>query len=207
MTHDRRKTWLAASLIVALMLVTSGCKTWSLAKKLYDPPPSPAPLGSISDTVWKSQEANAEASKYVVVQHEFKFNSPILNQGGEEHVKMIAARLNRGQEAPVIIERSNTNIDPTSEFQYPVNPNPELDLQRRQVVVMALTRLGVEDADSRVIAAPALTRGTKSSEDENAYLRAFNYRPGMGGYGGGGYPGNMGVGFGFGGGNFGPFGR
>lgn len=200
MTVDKSKIWLSA-VLVSLILTAPGCQTWQQMKLLYEPPAPQRGLGSINDTIWKSQEANAEASKYVIYEHEFKLNSPELNKGGENHLLMIAARIERGQEAPVIVEQSTMGIDPTSEYQYPVNPDPELDVRRRQVVVTALTRLNVKDADSRVVIAPALAAGSKATEDERAYQRAFSmpYQQYGGGYGGYGHPNT------YGGGAYGPF--
>ena len=199
MTVDKSKIWLSVAL-VGLLLTAPGCQTWKQAKMLYEPPAPQRDLGSINDTIFKSQEANAEASKYVVYEHEFKLNSPMLNEGGENHLMMIAARLQRGQEAPVIVEKCTMGIDPASEFQYPVNPDPELDVRRRQVVVTALTRLGVKDAESRVVISPALAAGSKATEDEAAYQRAFSspYQQ-YGGGGGSRHPNT------YGGGSFGPF--
>jgi len=197
MTVDKSKIWLSV-VLVSLIMTAPGCQTWKQAKLQYDPPKPQRTLGSINDTIWKSQEANAEASKYVVYEHEFKLNTPQLNDGGENHLMMIAARLQRGQEAPVVVEQSTMGIDPASEYQYPVNPDPELDVRRRQVVVTALTRLGVKDAEDRVVISPAFAAGSKATEDERAYMRAFSqpYQQ----YGGGGRHPNT-----YGGGSFGPF--
>lgn len=198
MTVDKSKIWLSV-VLVGLVLTASGCQTWKLTKMLYEPPAPQRDLGSINDTIFKSQEANAEASKYVFYEHEFKLNSPQLNDGGENHLMMVAARLQRGQEAPVIVEKCSMGIDPDSEYKYPVNPDPELDVRRRQVIVMALTRLGIKDADGRVVIAPALAGGSKATEDEQAYQRAFSQPYQQYGGGGGRYPST------YGGGGFSPF--
>ena len=62
-----------------------------------DPPP---PLGSDIDPIFKLQEEDAEASKYVVYMHEFELNKSNpdgtntggwrLNGYGEDHLKQIA---------------------------------------------------------------------------------------------------------------------
>jgi hypothetical protein len=61
------------------------------------------------------------------------------------------------------------SADPDSEYKYPVHPNPKLDMARREVVVRAMSALGVPDADQRVVVSPALTAGMSSSEAEAAY--------------------------------------
>ena len=144
------------------------------------------PLGSISDEVWKTQEHNAEASDFVLYQHEFKLNEVRLNTAGEDHVKQIADRLANGDNFPVVIERSNTAARPDTEYKLPVHPNPELDMQRRKLIVSALARLGVPDADERVVVAPAFAEGFQSQEAMSAYGRGFMMQGGGGGFGGGG---------------------
>lgn len=166
---------------------------------------SPAPLGTLSDPIWQAQEENAEPSKFVIYQHEFKLNEARLNSAGEDHVKQIAARLLSGQNFPVLVERSNTSKRADTEYEYPVHLNPELDMRRRAMIVQALTAMGIADAEQRVIVSPALTRGFQDGEAERAYYQGFSGY-GTGGYGGfgGGFGGFGGMG-GFGGG-FGGFG-
>ena len=85
-----------------------------------------APLGSISDSIWQRQEHNAEASDFVVHQHEFVKGTARLNVAGQDHVKQIALRLTRGNDFPVVVERSMLSARPDTEFRYPVHPNPQL---------------------------------------------------------------------------------
>ncbi len=148
-----------------------------------------APLGTISDEIWKAQEHNAEASDFVIYQHEFKLNETRLNTSGEDHVKQIAERLLMGQDFPVVIERSMTSPRPDTEFKFPVHPNPELDMRRRHLVVLALERLGVAGADERVVVAPAFAEGYESQEAIGAYGRGMSLFGGGGGFGGGGFGG------------------
>ena len=188
-----------------LVLGLSGCAAKD-APSFYAPPPSPEQLGTKVDHLMRTQEENAEASKYVIYQHEFKLNEPDknvsgfrLNEYGEDHVKRIAEMLRTGVVYPVVIERSQTSSRPGTEYNYPVHFNPELDLKRRAVIVAALNRMGIEDADQRVVVAPAFAHPYTEAEAEAAYQR------GIGGFGGGRGGGGFGGGFGggLGGGGFG----
>lgn len=204
--------WLAAGCLTAgcLTLGVSGC-AWKDAPLYYSPPPSPEVLGTKVDQLMQMQEENAEASKYVIYQHEFKLNDADqgqpglrLNEYGEDHVKRIAEMLSRGVAFPVIVERSQTTPRLETEYEYPVHFNPELDLTRRSVVVAALQRMGIEDAEQRVVVAPALAQYYTDAEAEQAYQRGIgggggfgNGGFGNGGFGGGGFGGGFGGGGGF----------
>ncbi|MEO8493461.1 MAG: hypothetical protein ABI614_00210 [Planctomycetota bacterium] len=183
------KTFSALILSVTSFSVSVGCGNHHFFR-------TEAPLGSISDDVWRAQEHNAEASDFVLYQHEFKLNEVRLNTAGEDHVKQIAERISNGDNFPVVIERSNTTARLDTDYKFPVHPNPELDMQRRKLIVNALVRLGVPDADERVVVAPAFAEGFQSQEAMSAYGRGFSLQ---GGQGGGGFGGGGG---GFGGGGF-----
>lgn len=162
-----------------------------------EPPlvPPPAMLGSEVDQLMSQQERNAEASKFVIPIHEFELNRPTpdgrergwrLNESGEDHVKQIAARLRQGHEFQVVIERSQTSALSDTEFEYPVHFNEDLDWKRRAIVVAALERLGIPDADQRVVAAPFAAEGITASEAVRAYTRVVGANNQNGGGGGGG---------------------
>jgi hypothetical protein len=171
-------------------LVTTGCGRW----KCFYEQPSVSPLGSQSDEVWKNQEANAEVSDFVVYQHEFQRDSEKLNTDGEDHVKQIADRLLRGQDAPVVVERSNTSVREDTVYGYPVHVNPELDMRRREIIVRSLTAMGISDADQRVVVAPAYVPGLRGPEAEAAYRRGMtSYNEGS--FGGFFFGGGSGFGF------------
>ena len=186
---------------LALLLLAAGfVPAVSGGDRHYHPRYVMPPLGSISDEIWQRQEHNAEASDFVVYQHEFKLNGIRLNWAGEDHVKQIAMRLQSGQDFPVVIERSVTTAREDTTYKYPVHPNPELDLRRREVIVQALLAMGVTDADERVVVAPAFAQGFKATEAAATYLRGI--MGGAGGGGGGFGGGGGGGGFGGGGGGF-----
>ncbi|MEX0792119.1 MAG: hypothetical protein WD045_03230 [Pirellulaceae bacterium] len=169
-------------------------------------PDSPPMLGADVDAINQIQEENAEAAKFVIYQHEFVPNfldtngdpkAWRLNEDGEDHVKQIATNLLRGVEMPVVVERSRTTARPDTEYGYAVHLNDQLDQQRRQVVVNSLVAMGVEDADGRVVVAPAFSEGLTSPEAVRAYNMGLSGGRGGAGFGGG--FGGMGGGGGFGG--------
>lgn len=176
--------------LFTLTMMSSGCQ------HLYHSVDEPEPpmLGQTLDRINMQQEENAEASKYVMYQHEFELNKYEdgrnvggyrLNAAGEDHIKQIAANVKRGAPFPVIVERSQTSVLPHTEHKYPIHYNPQLDMQRRAVVVRALNELGVPDAEDRVVVAPAITPGIYGVEGERAFYRATSGRGGFGGGGGG----------------------
>jgi hypothetical protein len=191
------KVWTlcGVGLLGTALFLQSGCYR-SNGRRVEAPPPRP--LGAGTDHIMMTQEINAEASKYVVYAHEFQLNHPNdvqgntgwrLNPYGEDHVKRIAANMSRGDEFPVIVERSRTSVKPGTQFRYPVHFNEPLDKKRRQLVVAALTALGVPDADRRVVVAPALAEGYTAVEAARAYQGGLggsaSSRGSAGGAGGG----------------------
>jgi hypothetical protein len=188
-----------------LLFAVAGCQH---AAMFYQSPNGPEMLGTKVDQLNQAQEENAEASKYVVYQHEFKLNvrdeegrvypGVRLNEFGEDHVKRIAENIRRGAPYPVVIERNRTSVKEGTEYKYPVHFDPELDMRRREVVVRALNKMGIPDADTRVVVAPAFAEPLTAMEAQMSYGRGIrNFGGGMGG--GGGFGGGFGGG-GFGGG-------
>jgi len=172
----------------------SGCthiKKHHFPRVLADPP---RPLGAQLNEINELQAENAEASKYVIYEHECSLPSGDdyrladawrLNEAGEDHVKRIAVNLKRGDGFPVVVERSQISPKVESEFHYAIHGNEELDLKRRAVVVAALQAMGVEDADDRVVIAPAFAEGLSGAEANAAYNRSLN-GVGRSGFGGSG---------------------
>ncbi|HUT09543.1 MAG TPA: hypothetical protein VMY42_03535 [Thermoguttaceae bacterium] len=188
----------AAIVICVVASLVCGCKHdhYPFTPVSQEMPLPGSPLGTLSDPIWKNQEANAEVSDFVIYQNEFDYNTARLNLGGEDHVKEIALRLQTGHNMPVIVERSMTSERQNTEYKYPVHTDPELDMQRRDVVVRALSAMGIFDAERRVVVAPALAHGQKATEAQRAYYRGMLWD------GNSGNSNNMGGGSGFGGGRF-----
>jgi hypothetical protein len=212
MKSTKRRTAAATfTLICVVAALVNGCAHRQLAKQLYQPPPPPGPLGTLSDPIWENQEASAEAADLVVYQHEFDLGTARLNEQGENHVTQIAERSYAGQDSPVVVERSMTTARDNTEFDYRVHPNPNLDMRRREVIARSLVKMGVIDAEERVVVAPAFAPAASATEAAGAYQQGFSGGRLGGGFGGGGFgpsssfgsgSGGIGVGSGFGGGGF-----
>lgn len=176
----------APPLLGLLILLASGCAK-DRPHVLPDPP---APLGAISDDIWRKHEENAEASDFVIRDHEFTGNTARLNNRGEDHVKQIAVRA-AGVPFPIAIEPSSMSIKEGTVYEFPIHNNHELDMARRRVIVGALTEMGVRDAEQRVVVAPPFTPGFEWFEAQNAYESTFSGQGGgaAGGFGGAGFGG------------------
>lgn len=133
-----------------------------------------------------------------------------LNPAGQDHVRQIARSLIATQTQNlepdyvpyrlVVVERSDTSKRWQTVHRNPVHFNDKVDAARRQVVVNALTMLGVSNADQAVVVAPAFPEGLNANEASQAYRRGFNYGGGQNGggqngggqFGGGGFGGGGG---------------
>ncbi len=189
-----RMTWTTRLVVAGLALsVLAGCQgPW---RSFYQQPTA-SPLGSISDPIWQAQEEGAELADFIVYDHEFEGRSVVLNTDGQDHLKQIAARLHAGQDALVTVERSRTAARPDTKYQYPIHVDPELDMRRREVVVLALSSMGVPDAEERVVVAPSFATGMTAAEAAAAYQQGVSNGSGFGGFFFGGF-GGMGGGTGF----------
>jgi len=146
---------------------------------------TPNPVGTLSDPVFQAQESNAEATDFIVHEHEWIGNSATLNERGKDHVQQIAARANQ-QDFPIVVEESSRSTRPDTQFQYPVHNNDQLDAHRRAMLVEALAIMGVADAEDRVVVGHDFTPGFWHSQANQALQQGFSNRGGQGGGGGGG---------------------
>ena len=194
MKHPLAKYRWSPFALLAMLIMLGGCNR-PKPSMFYDSPPPPHVLGESIDEINQLQEENAEASKYVIYQHEFKLNDSRygkpasgirLNEYGEDHLKQIAKNMRAGAPYPVVVERSQTSSKPGTEFEYPVHFNSKLDSHRREVVVRALAAMGIEDADKNVVIAPAFAEGLSGTEAEAAYRSGMGHsNSGSSGFGGG----------------------
>jgi hypothetical protein len=186
---------LATVALATLAGLSTGCaRNHGAGMAILDPP---QPLGALIDPVWQAQETNAEASDFVIHDHEFLGNSSEMNEAGLDHLEQIAARAAKDP-FPILVEPNSMTAREGDEYGFAVHNDPELDLERREVVVALLETLGVPEAGERVVVSPALTPGFQSIEAENAYQRGFSGQ-GFGAFGGFGGAFNPGFGGGFGG--------
>jgi hypothetical protein len=138
----------------------------------------PFPLGQVTDSFWETQQTNAEAADFIFYDHEFRFDTRShvdtaeLAPGGKKKLMQVALRLEHVP-FPVVIEESQHG------------DRPELDEARRQTVIRELNRLGVTNADGRVVVASAFVEGITAIEGENAYMSVLGdgFGRGSGGYG------------------------
>lgn len=194
---NRKRLGFLTSTALALSMVGGCCCHRCMKKCDYMGDITPTPLGTVSDPIWQKQEHNAEASDFVIHEHEFTANTARLNAAGEDHVKQIAYRFHQQPTLsyPVIVEPSSMSPRAGDKYGFAVHNDPALDLNRRQVTIAALVALGMADAEQRVVVSPALTPGFQGFEGERAYGRGFGMNQGgvTGGFGTGG--GGFGGGF------------
>lgn len=153
-----------AAFCVLLGLSATGCYHGNV-RPSYD---RPFPLGAVTDVFWETQQTNAEATDFILYDHEFKGNTAQLAPLARRHLEEIAVRLEHVPFA-VVIEQSQHNA------------RPELDQTRRRTVIEHLARMGVTEIEGRVIVAPAFVEGLTSQESEAAYYQTLNGGLGRGG--------------------------
>jgi hypothetical protein len=141
--------------------------------RIYGGPPHgpahdrPFPIGQVSDAFWETQQTNAEAADFIFYDHEFRGDTAELTPGAKRHLESVALRLEHVP-FPIVIEQS------------PHNGRIALDKARRQTIVMHLNRMGITNADERVVIASAFAEGYTAIEGERAYYQGII----SGGYGG-----------------------
>lgn len=173
--------------------------------------PGPRPFGSVVDAFNNIQETNAEASDFVIYQHEWIGATSQLGSAGQDHIKEIARRLS-ATPFPVLVEpsaprpfddreyleqdftafsrekREIMELDRTRRFTLDAERRSELDEARRQEVALFLNALGYPFANERVFLSYPLASGLSPAQS----LRNFNFAAspfgagGSGGFGGGG---------------------
>ncbi len=141
-------------------LATAGCQSdaeyeQALCATPYD---RPFPLGQVTDAHWETQQANAEAAKFIFFDHEFVGDTAKLGPAGKKHLWQVGLRLPHVP-FPVIVEES------------PNAANPHLDHARRETIVDHLSQMGIEPEliQGRVGVAPAFPEGLTAIEGEAAY--------------------------------------
>lgn len=182
--------WARASRLLLLAVAAaaaSGCQGPSWFNRCNTIPAGaiPEPAGVKVARFSYNQAMKAEIDDFVIYQYEWDPSGRALSATGRRHVNMLAHRIPQGPvPCQVIIETTGKD--------------PELDQQRREIVVAALAGLGLPDADALVRVdypeaepmygqiAPMMAYG---------YMRSSSPMMGMGGGGGMGMGGGgMGMG-------------
>jgi hypothetical protein len=138
----------------------------------------PFPLGQVTDSHWETMQTNAEAADFIFYDHEFRYDTRThldtadLAPGAKKKLMQVALRLEHVP-FPIVIEESQHSA------------RPELDEARRQTVIRELNRLGVTNADGRVVVASAFAEGFTGVEAESAYINVIapGWGRGAGGFG------------------------
>ena len=154
----------SASLLLLLALASGCCGKWGGgggADRRGPPFDRPFPLGQVTDSFWESQQTGAEAADFIFYDHEFEGDTANLGPAAKKKLMQVALRLEHVPFA-VIVEQSVHNA------------KPQLDQQRRQTVIEQFARLGVTNADDRVVIAPAFAEGFTAIEGERAYYNVIN---------------------------------
>jgi hypothetical protein len=132
----------------------------------------PFPIGQVTDSFWETQQTNAEAADFIFYDHEFRGNTAELAPGAKKHLEQVALRLEHVP-FPVVIEES------------PHDARQDLDQARRRTIVEQLARIGVVNAEERVIVANAFPEGYTAQEAEAAYYGGVLNNGYGNGFGGG----------------------
>lgn len=174
-------------LILSIVVFTCGC-AWGhkQSHKTYGGPPygpahdRPLPLGQVTDSHWETQQTNAEAADFLFYDHEFRYDTAKhvetaqLSPLGKKHLVEVARRLEHVP-FPVVIEELPRNHDDAKNHEKGL-----FEVARHKTIVEELNKLGVTNADSRVIVANSSAEGFTGVEGERAYWNVIS-----GGFGGG----------------------
>lgn len=150
----------ALIICAGMALVFSGCAHDKGPR--YD---RPFPVGQVTDSFWEAQQTNAEATKFIMFDHDFEGDTANLTPAGQKHLTAIARRLPYVP-FPIVIEES-------------LNKRAEevnvLDEQRRKNVIELLNRFygngfpSDVPLEQRVVIAKAFPRAIFATEGEAAY--------------------------------------
>ena len=174
-------------IILSLVALATGCACGhKQSHATYGGPPygpphdRPLPIGQATDSFWETQQTNAEAADFIFYDHEFKFDTTKhvetaqLSPLAKKHLAEVALRLEHVP-FPVIIEELPRNHDEARNQEKGL-----LEQARRKTIVEQLNRLGITNADERVVVANACAEGFTGVEGERSYFNIIG-----GGFGGG----------------------
>ena len=168
-------------------LLASGC-AWGhkQSHKTYGGPPDgpphdrPFPVGQVTDSHWETQQTNAEAADFIFYDHEFRYDTEHhvdtaqLSPRAKKKLEQVALRLEHVP-FPVVIEELPRDHDAAKNHQKGL-----LEQARRQTIVENLNKMGITNADERVVISNAFPEGITGVEGERAYFNIIS-----GAFGGG----------------------
>jgi len=168
-------------------LLAAGC-AWGhkQSHKTYGGPPygpphdRPFPVGQVTDSHWETQQTNAEAADFIFYDHEFRYDTEHhvdtaqLSPRAKKHLEEVALRLEHVP-FPVVIEELPRDHDAAKNHQKGL-----LEQARRQTIVENLNKMGITNADERVVISNAFPEGFTGVEGERSYFGIIN-----GAFGGG----------------------
>ena len=182
-----RQLIISVALAVACLVISGCAGTHQQSHKTYGGPPygpahdRPFPVGQVTDSFWETQQTNAEAADFIFYDHEFKrmttddhAETAQLSPLAKKKLEQVASRLPHVP-FPVIIEQFPRDHDTAKNHQKGL-----VEEARRRTVVEQLNRLGITDADERVVISNAFPEGFTGIEGERSYFNIIN-----GGFGGG----------------------
>jgi hypothetical protein len=148
----------------------------------YGPPHDrPLPIGQATDSFWETQQTNAEAADFIFYDHEFKRQTTgnheetaQLGPLAKKKLEQVALRLEHVP-FPVVIEQFPRDHDLAKNHQKGL-----VEEARRKTIVEQLNRLGITNADERVVISNAFPEGYTGIEGERTYFNIIG-----GGFGGG----------------------
>ena len=161
------------ALAAACLLI--GCAETQQSHKGYGGPPygpphdRPFPVGQVTDSHWETQQTNAEAADFIFYDHEFRYDTTRhvetaqLSPLAKKKLEQVALRLEHVP-FPVIIEELPRNHDDAKNHEKGL-----LEHARRKTIVEQLNRLGITNADERVVISNAFPEGITGVEAEQSY--------------------------------------
>ena len=140
----RKATISRLSLALALLATSAvGCQQTSYTTGTTQ---SPQPLGAVIDPHIHAMVTNAQASDFIIYQHEFIGSTVQLTSEGQNHLKQIARRLCETP-FPVLIEP--VTFRPFENHMYEEKEFTDMNRERRELLELDRARRETADADRR----------------------------------------------------------
>lgn len=137
---------------LGILSLSMGCYSDWGVDRFADIPPGaiPEPSHTTVHRHFETQAAKAEADDFVFYRHEFYMDGKELGPYGQYHLRLVANRIHTVP-FPILVQAV---------------PDPKLNEARRQTVILALKRVGLDDIDHRVIVGFPEAEGMSGEEAE-----------------------------------------